>query len=462
MKTRGFIKTSLVIFIALGLFVGIGSFAVRDRSGAKITVNTQLTAEAIRGEFISSVIETGDVESSKNVEVRCRVKSKGRAGTAILEIVPEGSLVKQGDFLVQLDDSLFVDELTLQKITAATDKASVIQAESDLDTAKRVLQEYENGTYEQERAALEAEQALADEMLRRAGDYRRYSESLNRKGYITNTQLEADKFAVVKAEKDLALATQKLALFEKYTRDRMVAQYSADIKKQEANLEAAQFKLEQSQLLLKELQQQIDHCRIVAPMDGMVVYANELDGDGDVAVVIEDGVVVRDGQDIIRMPDPTRLQVKTNVSESKINLVHPGQSVIIRLDTDQEVVVAGAVRQVSTFPLPRRWFQAPVEYQIVIDITEVNPAVRPGLRAKAEVIVERLESAVQCAVSALIREDDRFFVLVSQKDAIDIRRVEVGPANVKNIVITAGLDPGEKVILDPETYWPKLKPKVAP
>ena len=162
------------------------------------------------------------------------------------------------------------------------------------------------------------------------------------------------------------------------------------------------------------------------------------------------------------MPDPSHLQVKTNVGESKINQVRPGQTVIIRLDTDREVVVAGTVRQVSTFPLPRRWFQAPVEYQVFIDITESNPAVRPGLRAKAEMIVERIDVAVQSPVSALIRDEDKFFVLVSNQNSIDVRRVAVGPANIKNIVITSGLEPGEKVILDPETYWPKLKPKVAP
>ena len=462
MNTQGFIKTSLLICLALGLCVGVGSIAVRDRTGTKVTVNTQLTAEITRGEFISSVIEAGDVDSSKNVEIRCKVKSEGRTGTAILDIIPEGSLVKKEDFLVQLDDSLFLNDLAEQKITGATDKADVIQAQSDLDTATRVLIEYENGTYEQERAALEAEQALAEEMLRRAGDYRRYSEGLNFKGYITNTQLDADKFAVVKAEKDLALASQKLALFEKYTRDRMVSEYSAEIEKQRANLEAAQFKLEQSHLRLKELQQQIEHCRIVAPVDGLVVYANEMDGGGDVSVVIEEGVVIRDGQEIIRMPDPSHLQVKTNVGESKINQVRPGQAVVIRLDTDREIVVAGTVRQVSTFPLPRRWFQAPVEYQVFIDITESNPAVRPGLRAKAEMIVERIEDAVQSPVSALIRDEDKFFVLVSHQDSIDVRRVAVGPANIKNIVITSGLEPGEKVILDPETYWPKLKPKVAP
>lgn len=460
MKKRGFIKTSLLIVVVLGLFLGIGSYAVRGRSHSTLTVNQQLTAEVTRGEFVSSVIESGDVDSSRNIELRCKVKTQGRQGTAILQIVPEGSIVKKDDFLVQLDDSLLVDQLTEQKIEAASDRALVIQAQQDLDTAIRVLDEYKNGTYEQERATLEAEKALAEEMLRRAGDYQGYSENLNRKGYITKTQLDADKFAVVKAQKDLNLAAQKLSMFEKYTRDRMISEFSAEIEKQRANLDAANFKLELSELRVKDLEEQVAFCRITAPIDGMVVYANDFDREE--ALLIEEGVMVRDGQPIIRMPDTNYLQIKANVSESKISLLSSGQSAVVRLDTDREVTVAGTVRKVSTFPIPRRWFQAPVEYEVFVDITESHPDVRPGLRGKVEVIVERIDDAIQCPVSALVRDEDNFYILVVAGNNVSIRSVSVGPANLKNIVVTEGLQPGERVILDPETYWPRLKASVAP
>jgi RND family efflux transporter MFP subunit len=462
MQSSGFIKTLVLVAAALVVCVGVGSFALVERGGSTVRINDRLTSVATRGPFVSSVIESGDVDSSANIEVRCKVRSQGRAGTAILKIVPEGSIVEKGDFLVQLDDSLLVDQLTEQRITVAMDKAAVIQAQSDLDTAIRVLDEYKNGTFEQERATLESEKALAEEMLRRATDYRAYSENLNRKGYITKTQLDADAFAVVNAEKEVQLAAQKLEFLEKYTFDRMIAEYSAEIEKQRANLEAAQFKLELSEFRLKDLQQQVDYCRITAPTSGMVVYANEMDRGGDVSLVIEEGVMVRDGQAIIRMPDPDKLQVTANVSESKISLVSPGQTAIVRLDADREITVLGKVRQVSTFPLPRRWFQSPVEYQVFVDITESHPAVRPGLRAKVEIVVDQMEDAVQCPVSALVRHEDKIYVLVTNPNSVDVRRIMVGPANLKNIVVSSGLDEGERVVLDPETYWAKLKSRLTP
>ena len=284
-----------------------------------------LTYTVFQGEFVSSVNEAGDIESSKNVEIRCDVKSQGKAGTAILEIIPEGSMVEAGDFLCQLDDSLLKDQLIEQRIKVATDKAAVIQSESDLDTARRVKNEFLKGIYEQELATIQAEVALAEEAFRRAQQYKSYSESLNRKGYITKTQLEADVFAAEKAELELKLARQKLKVYAEFTKERVLAEYTAEIKKQEANLTAMQYTLELSEAREKEIEQQISACRITAPSGGMLVYSNETDRRGESSFVIEEGALIRDGQPIFRLPDPTQMQVRTKVSDSKINQVEEAE-----------------------------------------------------------------------------------------------------------------------------------------
>ena len=128
----------------------------------------------------------------------------------------------------------------------------------------------------------------------------------------------------------------------------------------------------------------------MAPSAGQVVYANEIDGRGESGIVIEEGVNIREGQPIIRLPDPSSMQVRTKVNDSKINSVQVGNEAIVRLDTAPEVEIRGTVRRVGDFPQPRRWSQAPIEYEVFVDITEKNSLVRPGLRAKVEVFIERL------------------------------------------------------------------------
>jgi len=59
--------------------------------------------------------------------------------------------------------------------------------------------EYLEGTYLQDRQAIESELFVAEENLNRAKEYFAYSQKLASKGYVNENQLEADRFAVARA-----------------------------------------------------------------------------------------------------------------------------------------------------------------------------------------------------------------------------------------------------------------------
>ena len=458
MKRRlGSIKITVIVALLLCATVVTGSIYFRNVDQGIVLADDLLTYETFRGNFVSTVNESGDIESSRNEEIRCEVKSQGRAGTAILKVVDEGTKVKKGDFLCQLDDSVLKDQLTEQKIKVAQDRASVIQSESDLDTAERILNEFQEGVYAQQLAALNAEVALAEESARRASEVKKHSKTLNRKGYITRTQLEADEFAQVKADQDLKLAKQKLDVYEKYTKDRMVSEFESEIEQQKAYLEAADFTWKLSQDREEDIATQIANCRVVAPNDGMVIFANETDRRGDASFVIEEGALLRDGQPVFRLPDPNQMQVRATVSDSKINQIKEGQEVLVRVDTDPEKPVAGKVRRVSAFPLPRRWYQAPIEYEVFVDITELNDLIRPGLRGKVEIVTDRVADVIQAPVSSLLREDGRYFVLLKVGEKLDVREVEICNNNERFAVIKGGLEVGELVLIDPDPYRDQIE-----
>ena len=58
-----------------------------------------------RDDFELTVTERGEIEAFDVTEIRSLVKSNNTTGNAILKIVPEGTAVKKGDFLVELDSS---------------------------------------------------------------------------------------------------------------------------------------------------------------------------------------------------------------------------------------------------------------------------------------------------------------------------------------------------------------------
>ncbi len=454
MKPRsGIIKLTLLVALLLCATVAVGSLLMRSSGGSSAAIgNNAITFPVFQGEFISSVNEAGDIESSSNIEIRCRVKSRGREGVAILELIPEGTKVKKGDFLCQLDDSLLREELTERRITVAKDKSDVIKATSLLDAAKRKLKEYEEGTFNQELAKLNAAINIAKEKEKRAQEVIRHSQTLNRKGYLTRTQLQADVFAAETATEELTLAMEELRVYREFSKDRILAELQSDIEQQAAQLEATEYTLELSQQREAEFVRQVESCRIIAPQDGTVVYAN--DSDRESSIVIEEGATIRDGQEIFYLPDPSKMQVNAKVNDSKINKVKPGQRVDVRVDTSPETPIAGVVRRVSSFPLPRRYYQAPIEYEVFVDITEQSPLIRGGLRGKVEIYVEHQENVVQAPVSSLlVNGPENYFVIVkTDQGKIEPRPVEIGSNNEKFVVIESGLQPGEEVLIDADNY----------
>ena len=205
------------------LLAGGGAFAYRAKKSAHAVWKEDasaepLTAPVTSGPFIQEVIERGEVQSSHNVEVRCQVPSRGTLGVSIIQIVPEGTNVKEGDFLAKLDDSALQSDLNQQQIAANTSRALVVEAEADFEGAKLALDEYENGPFRQDELSLESDAFVAQEDLRRAEEYLRYSQKLAARGYVTEVQLEADRFAVEKARKALEVVRTKLEVLRKFTK----------------------------------------------------------------------------------------------------------------------------------------------------------------------------------------------------------------------------------------------------
>jgi multidrug efflux pump subunit AcrA (membrane-fusion protein) len=105
--------------------------------------------------------------------------------------------------------------------------------------------------------------------------------------------------------------------------------------------------------------------------------------------------------------------------------------------------------------MPRRWYQAPIEYEVFVEVVEQNPLIRSGLRAKTEIFVERLQNVVQVPLSSLFKsqsQDKGYSVFVKHQNRVEIRPVQIGSNNDKFVVVNQGLAVGEQVLLDADSY----------
>ena len=456
--------TVLVCLFAWGLPKKNSKSGSRSAAAAKSLVPTgPMTATANVRPYVEEVVERGEVASSSNVEIRCMVQSKSALGTPIIEIVPEGTYVQKGDFLVKLDDSSLQADLVQQRITCHTTRALLTEARADSEAAELAYNEYESGTFKQELGVVESERFVAQENLRRSEEYLRYSMKLASKGYVTEVQLEADKFAVEKARKELENSSTKLEVLHRFTKVKTINRLKAAVETASAKLHSRENSNQLEEERLKNLEDQLQNCQIIAPTSGQVVYANPVGGERD--PLIAEGKLVRERQIIIRLPDPQRMQVSARINESRIDKVKIGMQTRILLDAFPNRPMWGTVRAISEYPLPASSVYSTIkEYAADISIDEPEKGVRTGMTAQVAIEVKRLDEALQIPVQAVLERGKKFYCIVTHdEDNLTVRKVAVGASNGQTVIIKEGLNLGEDVLLAPQNYEEEVAfPEIVP
>ena len=346
---------------------------------------------------------------------------------AIIEIVPEGTVVSEGDQLVKLDDSSLRDELTQQQNVVNASDSLVIQSVANLETAKIAKEEYEQGTFKQDEETLQSAAFVAEENLRRAQEYARHSERLASRGYVTQVQLEADKFAVKKAEADLALGNTKLMVIRTYTKKKMVEQLDANIKIADAKLKADEKTNAIDRAKLEFVQSQIEKCVIKAPAGGQVVYANESGGRSGQDVVIQEGTVVRERQVIIRLPDPKRCRSRRGSTNRASTTSARG----CRSSSDwtrcrMSSWQAPSARSAITRCRPAGLAATSRNTRPTSRFDDPPAAMRPGMTAEVAIRTEQLENAMQLPSQAVFERGGKHWCIVPDGQNLTARSVKIG------------------------------------
>jgi multidrug efflux pump subunit AcrA (membrane-fusion protein) len=417
-----------------------------------------LTCRVTTGEFVHEVTERGELESSANLEVRCEVESRDGKGMKILQIVPEGTVVKEGDLLFKLDDSGLRSERTAQQIAVNAAESAATQARNELEAAEFAKREYELGTFVQDEEKAESELFVARENLQRAEGYLKHSRKLEARGYSSAAATEADAFAVEKCRKELGVAETKLKVLREYTKAKTLKKLEADIKNADAKLKSEQAKFELEGGKLAKIDAQLGKCVVVAPRPGQVVYDHEQDNWRGEDYMIKEGSVVYERRVVIRLPEPTKMQVKAKVAESKIDRLKVDMPASITIEGLNGMVLKGKVTKVNDYPAQGNWFnQAVKEYETVVQVVDAPPGLRPGMSAQVAIRVESLPDAMQVPVQAIAEINGHHYCLVRERDeSLKPRTVTLGSSNDKFLVIRDGVKKDEELLLDPRAQLLKL------
>lgn len=486
----------LAIVGAVGAAIWAAAPAIQDRfsESDKDKYAHLITETARRAPFLVTANIQGNLDSQGNAILSSSVEGT----TTIINIVPEGSWVEEGDVVCVLDSAMLVDMAKSQEIVVTNANAAEAQAKEQLEVARAQgqsdiaaaelaltlaeldLEKYVDaeGEFSKLQNELEGNVALAKEEAVQSEETYEFTKRLVKKGYKNQNELEAARIQVEKTKLAVQKAENELTVLEKYERKRMVAELeanatefvrvldrakltakAAEVQAEQA-YEAARKSAELEREKLVKLQQQIENCTLIAPQAGEVVYANlpsqSRRGGGD-GPAIEEGAEVRERQPIINLPDVTKMKVDARVHESLIGYLQAGLPAKVRVDAYPDEFFKSKVATVSSVPMTGRWPNYDLrEYEVIIHLTDEVEKVRklrPGLTAQVEVLVNSRQDVLQVPVQSVVGVAGKYFAFVLAKGGPQRRELKIGESNQTDIEIIDGIADGERVIMNPRTHF---------
>ncbi len=475
---------AIVVVAVVGVVVTAAAFKLAS-AGAD-DMEDAPTFVVKKGPLIISINESGTIKA-RDMEI---IKSQLEGISTVLWVIEEAKHVKKGDVLVELDASGLEDlKIDQQTLVQDTDTSAITayealavgenQAQADidiaqltLDFAKLDLEKYTaaNGEYETAKTEAEAQISLSEEQLEKAREERKWAKTLAAEKYISSTELKTAELAFNQADLGVMVAKSKLRLLNDFTYKRQLAQLNSDVSQAgmaiertkrssaasviqlKAKLLAAESKLGREKIKLAKIEDQIKKAIVIAPADGMVVYASSAKGSwrGN-QEPLEEGQSVHEREELIYLPTSDSVKAEIKVHESSMEKVKEGLDVVVTVDAVQGKTFTGKVVKIALLPDAQSMWMNP---DLKIYATEIyldgdGKGLRTGMSCRAEIIVARYDDVVFIPVQAVIRIGRQQTVYVRQGRKFAERKVETGLDNNSMIHIKSGLEPGEVVLMTP-------------
>ncbi len=208
----------------------------------------------------------------------------------------------------------------------------------------------------------------------------------------------------------------------------------------------------QAKVRLKKLNEdiwQLERTVLRAEREGLVVYGGD-DKEQWGSDQVKEGAAVRQWQTILTIPDMNTMTVLVKIHESDIKSIQIGQKADIVVDAFIDQPLTGVVDKVAVLANSQDRFMNPdlKLYDVLVRIDETYEWVKPGMSAEAEIQVDELLDILYIPILAVQSIGTERFCYVATGGRTPERRiVETGQFNDQFIVITSGLEEGERVHL---------------
>jgi HlyD family secretion protein len=289
--------------------------------------------------------------------------------------------VTKGQLVALIDPELF--------------QARVTQAQANLDNARATVLNY---TAQIQKAAADVSSAQANVQFAKQNVAKAKvavidsDSKLKRRLDLTNQGiLSKEDKETAQATYDSNVAGQDAAEAQvRAAEDALRAARAAqDVVK--TQLTAAQAQVKQAEAALHQSAIDLEHTRILAPVDGTVV-ARRMDVGQTVAASFQAPTLFEIAQDL------TKMQVDTNVDEADIGRVQMGQDASFTVDAYPGMNFRGKVVEIRKAPIN---VQNVITYDAVVAVSNPDLKLFPGMTANVKVLVDQRAEALKVSNAAI-------------------------------------------------------------
>ena len=356
-------------------------------------------ASVIKGPFYLELIESGEVEAVSQRLINAPMVY----GTQlqVVDLIPEGTIVKKGDFLLQFDARDLQESMSL-----AEDQLASLRA----DMKK-----------------LHAQQSLTMQNLGNSLKLSQYSWEQ------AQIRLEMRKFESEARQEEARLELIQAEISLKKVRKQIESQkiiHASDIIKKQTAIKEAENNL-------RSIKERIDKLTLLAPLDGMVVYQEV--GSWNSRERLKTGYNARRGRSLMSIPDLSKMRVKIYINEVDRLKINIGQEVIISLDAYPKKEYRGRVTEVSRLAQLVTDEERLKGFVVYANIDGTDTNLKPGMTAKVRIIINRLDDVMSVPMGAVFEIEGQ--PVVFPKGSSKPLAVYLGVRNDGYVVINQGVKP---------------------
>ncbi len=457
MKNKKIISSALLLTT---MTLSCSAFTGCDGNSAALTAGVK-AFKLEKQELTNSVSATGNVDGVR-IDIENSQKTK-----AVEVNVREGDYVEKGDVLFEFDSAELKEqyEKLSSQYKKEDDKIKLDQSinENNLNAAK---QEKQAMLSQAQRKINEAVAARDEAYSNRDNLQNQYDSIFDERNSLTeqlNNATSDEEYKIleekideasaklIQLEAELKQANSSLSEYENYVNDakdnysNTERQYNEIISNAQNAIDNEKFvtnSIEQSEL--SDLKKQIEKCVIIAPVSGVVVAPQVIEGTVPMSDIL------------VTIVDTSDLSVNINISEYDIPSVNMDMDVIIKTAATGTEEIKGSIKRISHMSVNS---EAGVSYPVEIDIDEttLDKELFIGMTARTEIITSKTDDVFVVPYDIFsedITNPDELYIMVAEPDGDSYitRKIDVEMGEASSYyteIISDELEEGMIIISEP-------------